>query len=96
VILERCTVSRKTPLDGKVEITAPTAGHLRVLGDDFPISHAGHLGLAHLESLACTCAKAGGSGHTHHFIQSDLLRALIPGAVVVLVLDERNEAVSVE
>ena len=41
-----------------------------------------------LHSMTCTCAKSAMSGqHVHHFVESDVLRALEPGARVRLELD---------
>jgi hypothetical protein len=82
MLLELCTVSRKTPLDGKLEISPATASRLSVLGEEFTLRSAGREGPARLAELECTCAKASAGRHVHHFVQSELLRALAPGAAV--------------
>jgi hypothetical protein len=88
VLVEQCTVSRKTPLDGKLEITSGAAQRLAHLGDRIPLADTEGADTAELSSLECTCEKGAGSRHVHHFIQSAALRMLIPGSVVRLELDE--------
>ena len=87
MLLERRIVSRKTPLDGKLEISPDVAARLAGLGDDFALASAGRTGRARLESMTCSCAKGAGSGHVHHFVESPLLTALAPESVVRLELD---------
>lgn len=92
MLLERRTVSRKTPLDGKLEISAATASRLATLGTSFPL----HLDVgtalddtARLHELSCTCTKAATGGqHTHHFVESVALRSLEEGAEVRVELDD--------
>ncbi|MEO8879455.1 MAG: hypothetical protein ABI446_03585 [Gemmatimonadaceae bacterium] len=92
MFIERRTVSRKTPLDGKLEISAAAASRLATLGASFPL----HLDVetaiddtARLHELSCTCTKAAESGqHTHHFVESDALRSLEEGADVQVELDD--------
>ena len=89
MLIEHTTVSRKTPLDGKLEISAQTAERLALLGKSFPLRTAGGDGSAHLHVMSCTCAKAASTGHhLHHFVESDILRALEPGTNVRIELDE--------
>jgi hypothetical protein len=39
--------------------------------------------------MTCTCARSASTGqHVHHFVESDVLRALEPGARVHLELDD--------
>jgi len=89
VLIEQCTVSRKTPLDGKLEISASAAERLGSLGDDFPVRTGTGEGRARLHAMSCTCAKSASTGqHVHHFVESDILRALEPGTDVRVELDD--------
>ena len=97
MLLEVCTVSRKTPLDGKLEITPASAQRAASLGDAFPLRSGGRAGQARLTMFACSCARAGASGqHAHHFLESDVLRALPPGSGVRVEMDEADGALRVE
>jgi hypothetical protein len=91
VLIEQCTVSRKTPLDGKLEISAVAAERLESLGATFPVRTARGEGRARLHAMSCTCAKGGGAGqHRHHFVESDVLRALEPGTEVRVEIDDAH------
>ena len=84
-------VSRKTPLDGRLEISQSTAARLEPLGETFHVRTAHGEGAARLRAMACTCAKSGSAGqHVHHFVESDVLRALEAGERVRLELDAEN------
>ncbi len=96
MLLEVCTVSRKTPMDGKLEVTPATAARASSLGEPFPLRSGGRSGRARLVFLPCSCAKAGSAAHAHHFVESDLLRALEPGSDVRVELDEAGSSLSVE
>ena len=96
MLIEHRIVSRKTPLDGRLEISESTALHLEPLGETFRVRTAHGDGEARLHVMTCTCAKSGSTGqHVHHFVESDVLRALVdydldelePGADVRLELD---------
>jgi len=88
VVIEHRTVSRKTPLDGRLEIAESTAAQLKPLGENFHVRTAHGEGSARLHAMTCTCAKSGSAGqHVHHFVESDVLRALEPGELVRLELD---------
>ncbi|HEU4564879.1 MAG TPA: hypothetical protein VFS05_09540 [Gemmatimonadaceae bacterium] len=84
MLLERRTVSRKTPGDGKLEISEEAAFRLR---EEFPAPFAlrvnGAAGRGRVATMPCTCARAGGA-HEHHFLESELLRALVPERAVEL------------
>jgi len=89
VLIEHRTVSRKTPLDGRLEISESTVAHLEPLCTTFRVRTAHGEGSARLQAMTCTCAKSESSGqHVHHFVESDVLRALEPGERVRLELDE--------
>ena len=93
MLLERRTVSRKTPLDGMLEISADAAARLApLLGDDFALASAGRTGRARLRSMPCGCAKGAGGGHVHHFVESPLLTSLVPESVVRVELDDAPAA----
>ena len=89
MLIERRTVSRKTPLDGKLEISESAAELLASLGANFVLRTSDGEGSARLHEMRCTCAKAASAGeHRHHFVESDLLRALEPGTDVRVELDD--------
>ncbi|MDQ2768654.1 MAG: hypothetical protein M3Y30_16050 [Gemmatimonadota bacterium] len=89
VLIEQRTVSRKTPNDGKLEISAQAADRLASLGATFPLRTDGGEGSARLHAMSCTCAKAAsGAEHLHHFVESEILRALEPGTDVRVELDD--------
>ena len=96
MLLDERTVSRKTPLDGRLEISAVAADRLAAVGDEFALVCAGREGRGRLRSVACTCEKSSGGGHVHHFVESLLLTALAPGTAVRVELDEHASAVRVE
>ena len=88
MVIEQPIVSRKTPLDGRLEISESTVTQLAPLGDTFSVRTAHASGEGRLHTMTCTCAKSAVSGqHVHHFVESDVLRALEPGARVRLELD---------
>ena len=96
MIVEEREVSRKTPLDGKLEISAEAAARLAPLGAEFALVAGGREAHGRVERLACTCAKGAGGGHAHHFVASPALTALVPGSRVRVELDEAERAVRVE
>jgi hypothetical protein len=85
--IERRTVSRKTPGDGKLEITKIAAHRLESLGARFPMVVDDRAGDARLATMPCTC-RGDDVPHVHYFIESDLLRALPVGSAVDLLLDD--------
>jgi hypothetical protein len=88
MLIEQRTVSRKTPLDGRLEISESSAERLGLLGETFSVRTAHGSGRARLQAMTCTCAKSDSRGeHVHHFVESELLRALEPGASVRIELD---------
>ena len=89
MLLEIRTASRKTPRDGRFEITSGTADRLSALGASISIVLDDVAGTAVVERLACTCDKAGQSGgHEHQFLVSDLLRTATPERTYVLEQEE--------
>jgi hypothetical protein len=96
VIIEEREVSRKTPHDGRLEISAEAAARLAPLGADFSLVAGGRAARGRVERMACSCAKGAGGGHEHHFVASPALTALAPGSRVRVELDEVESAVRVE
>jgi hypothetical protein len=98
-LLERRAVGRKTPLDGRLELSPESAGRLRGLGDEFAVLALGREGVGRLETMECTCGKSpgakAGERHIHHFVASPLFRELAAGAEVRVDLDEPRGAVLV-
>ena len=88
LLLERRAVSRKTPLDGRLEISAASAERLAALGGEVALASGADSGRARLQSMTCSCAKGAGSGHVHHFVESPLLARLGPETTVRVELDE--------
>lgn len=82
MLLETRQVSRKTPLDGKLEISAEAASRLATLGAEFTLVSAGRTDIGRLRAMTCTCAKMASGSHVHHFLESPLLRSLTPGSEV--------------
>lgn len=85
--IERRTVSRKTPGDGKLEITKVAAERLESLGAEFALAVDANRGRGNLGSMPCTC-RGGDKPHVHYFVESDLLRSLAAGSEVDLFLDD--------
>ena len=85
--IEHRTVSRKTPDDGKLEITTSAAGRLETLGARFPLLVDGKQGDGSLATMPCTC-RGHDRAHVHYFVESELLRSLAAGSEVDLFLDE--------
>jgi hypothetical protein len=88
VLLERTLVSRKTQLDGKLEISADTATRLASLGNALAVVNRGERGSARVVSMTCTCGKRRGGPHVHHFVESPILSSLVAGSEVRLDLDQ--------
>lgn len=94
MLLQQALVSRKTPLDGRLEILAAVADRLSDAGP-LTVLVGGLEAEGRVEEMACTCAKAGGA-HTHHFLSSPALMTLAPGANVSLTIDLDEGIVQVD
>jgi hypothetical protein len=81
------SVSRKTALDGRLEVPASLADRLQSTEMPLVLAMSGNESSVNVEAMACTCAKGAGSNHEHHFIRADLLKALAPNANVTLLVD---------
>ena len=94
-VVERRTVSRKTPGDGKLEVTKRAATALESLGTAFPVVVGDRQGDARIGSMPCTC-RGDEQPHVHYFVESDLFRELTAGAAVDLVLDDTGSRLLVQ
>ena len=83
--IDRRLVSRKTPGDGKLEISAVAAVELRQFGDTVPVEWNAQLAPASLSAFTCSCGKRDGP-HDHHFLESTIFTSLPVGAEVDLIL----------
>lgn len=98
ILLEQRSVSRKTPLDGKLEISPAASARLDDLGLEFPVVAPQGEGVGRLESLECTCEKGAthGARHVHHFVSSSLFKALAAGGEVRVHLDGATGTLRIE
>ena len=85
--LESRIVSRKTPRDGKLEISAGSASVLMPFGERLEAQWSGRSAPATVVTMSCTC-KGGPGEHEHFFIQSEVLMAMEPESSVALSMDE--------
>jgi hypothetical protein len=70
-------VGRKTPGDGKIEVSPELAATLGGDGSAVDVRLQGRGLTGAVSVMECTCAKASTSGkHEHHFVQCDAFRAL--------------------
>ena len=96
MLLDEPLVSRKTPQDGKLEISPSAAAAIAAMGEEFAVTSGGREGDGRLGSLACNCGKRAGDAHVHHFLESGLLKQLPPGIRVRVELDPARSSVRVE
>jgi hypothetical protein len=87
MLLERRVVSRKTPGDGRLEITRRVAERLGELGSGLDVEWNGQRGWATVQSMSCTC-RGEDKPHAHYFLQSEAFARLTPGTELDLELDE--------
>lgn len=80
-------VSRKTPLDGRLEIPESLADRLASIGGPLLVELPGGESPVTIEEMACTCAKGAGGSHRHHFLSADILRELPAGATASIEAD---------
>ena len=85
--LERRTVSRKTPGDGRLEITKQAALRIQQLGRPFAIEIAGQSAGCTIHTFECTC-RGPDNRHVHYFLESEPLKVLKPDSKIDLELDE--------
>jgi hypothetical protein len=98
--LETRTVSPKTSLDGKLEISKASAAWLESMGGAIPVrievppGAAPVISVATVASMECTCGKTGASGaHVHLFLACDDFRSL--PAQELVAIDVENSTVYV-
>ena len=97
MVLFETVVSRKTPLDGRLEIPASLADRLSSTGEPLSIVVLGEQESVQLEEMSCTCAKAAAGGaHVHNFLSSEVLKSLPAGANVSLAVDVDEGVISIE
>ena len=91
------SVSRKTPLDGRLEIPASLADRLLSSGEPLLLSVYGVDEAVSVEAMACTCAKAGrAGGHEHHFLTAESLKGLAPDTSVTLLVDLEGGRIEID
>jgi len=96
-ISESLVVGRKTPLDGKLEISPALAAAIGGPGSEHRISiqGGGRDVVATLTEMECACARATTSGrHKHVFLQCDAFRQLSPGTALHLEAEQGRVAVA--
>jgi hypothetical protein len=92
VFLERRTVSRKTPGDGRLEITKSAAQRLESLGPTLVIDSDGNRVRGTIGTFACTC-RGESNPHVHYFLEAERLKQLSPGNEIDIELDETSNRV---
>jgi hypothetical protein len=92
--LERRTVSRKTPNDGRLEISKQAAATVDALGGAFELDLDGSRSSAAVGTMDCTC-RGVDNPHVHYFIESPALKALPVGGEVDVDVDLETHIVSV-
>jgi hypothetical protein len=96
MIRENRTVSRKTPRDGKLEISPVAASVVAAFGHEFDLETADGPARARLVGMPCTCAKATAQGaHVHYFLESEPLKSLTPESVVSIEIEEGERRVRI-
>jgi hypothetical protein len=91
--LDRRTVSRKTPRDGKLEISPRAAARLGEIGLALRAEWSGETKPATLVSMSCTCGGADAK-HEHYFLESAVLRTLPVGREVDLSLESGTVSIA--
>ncbi|MGQ0648326.1 MAG: hypothetical protein ACT4P7_12220 [Gemmatimonadaceae bacterium] len=91
MLLEVREVGRKTPRDGRLEITETTYRRLLMHGETLTVTVGERRAEGALERMPCSCGRAPGASHEHLFIRSELLRELQPGETCALELTASGE-----
>lgn len=87
MLLEVREVSRKTALDGRLEVTEANARRLMTVPSPLQVTLDDARGEGSVVDMRCTCAKGGAAGgHHHYFVQSALFSVLPAGETIVLEL----------
>jgi hypothetical protein len=95
MLLERRTVSRKTPLDGRLEITKRAAQRFSDLTGTFDVELSGERVRGAIGTMDCTC-RGVDNPHVHYFIESPAFKQLAAGDEVDIDLDTATRTVRVE
>jgi len=95
MLLERRTVSRKTPLDGRLEITKHAAERFDDLAGTLDVELAGKHARATISTMDCTC-RGVDNPHVHYFIESPAFKQLAAGDEVDIDLDTATRTLRVE
>jgi len=95
MLLERRTVSRKTPLDGRLEITKRAAQRFDDLDGAFDVELDGDRVRGTIGTMECTC-RGVDNPHVHYFIESPAFKQLAAGDEVDIDLDQTTRTVRVE
>ena len=97
MLMLKTVVSRKTPRDGRLEITASLAERLLALDEPLTVAVGGAQEGAHVEEMPCTCSKVSSTGqHVHSFLTSELLKLLTPETNVTVAVDVDRGLVHIE
>ena len=97
MLMLKTVVSRKTPRDGRLEITPSLADRLLSLDEPLVVSVGGAEASAQVEEMPCTCNKAAATGqHVHSFLTSELLKVLAPETNVHIAVDVERGLVHIE
>lgn len=93
MLLERRSVSQKTPRDGRLEVSARTAELLGGVSSDVRLELGTVIGRGTVTSMACECGAATGAvgSHRHFFVDSPLFQSLVPESEVRLELDAERK-----
>jgi hypothetical protein len=94
MLVESRTVSRKTPTDGRLEITRVGAARLGGIGDGFELFVGDESAPARLGTMECTC-RGPERPHVHYFLESPALKRLEPGTNVDLELEPTGNRIRV-
>ena len=95
MLLERRTVSRKTPLDGRLEITKHAVQRFDDLAGTFDVELAGEHARGTIGTMDCTC-RGVDNPHVHYFIESPAFKQLAAGDEVDIDLDTATRTLRVE
>ena len=94
MLVESRVVSRKTPVDGRLEITRVGAARLGGLGDGFELAVGAESAPARLGTMECTC-RGPERPHVHYFLESALLKQLEPGSNIDLEFEAMGNRIRV-
>ncbi len=94
MFLEKCMVSRKTPKDGKLEISKRAAASMLAPALELDLVVNGVAGCGSVTTMRCTCRGAGDE-HVHYFLQSELLKALRADTEVLVSVSDGGEPIVV-